>query len=402
MKVKLSIFAYIIIFGTITSSGQNLPVIQPSVGSPNNFTKGDEENWRKAEQLIDNINSGDMQYDQLAEQDRKMVDSLEAGFGPMTQGAGCSWYCGGGPYKITSSDYLQENNKITYLAENVHDFNLLTAWVPNTASGTIGKKVNFYFKPFTPRVTEISIWNGYIKTTDLWTANARVAKLKLYINGVPTAILALEDVTNTQTFKINPIQSTDSSKDLIFTMEITEIYKGTRYNDVAISEINFNGLDVHCFAKGTLITMADYSIKPIESVIAGDSILTYYTDSNEYTGAAVSSLITAMHCNLATLHFSDRDITATMDHPFLRCDNIWVSADPDKSNSAYLQENTIQQLSPGDQIMLSETNKFCTLISIEPVSSEQSTYSLSLMYGNSFIANGMIVKTENVLILPEE
>ena len=35
-------------------------------------------------------------------------------------------------------------------------------------------------------------------------------------------------------------------------------------DDVAISEINFDGPDVHCFVKGTQITMADGTTKPIE------------------------------------------------------------------------------------------------------------------------------------------
>ena len=85
----------------------------------------------------------------------------------------------------------------------------------------------------------------------------------MIVNGKPTAILELKDVNSTQSFKINPIQSTDSTKDLILTLEIIEVYKGTKYDDVAVSEINFDGLDVHCFAAGTKITMADNSTKTL-------------------------------------------------------------------------------------------------------------------------------------------
>ena len=34
-------------------------------------------------------------------------------------------------------------------------------------------------------------------------------------------------------------------KDLVLTFEILEIYKGDKYTEVAVSAINFDGLDVH-------------------------------------------------------------------------------------------------------------------------------------------------------------
>src|SRR5690606_8391226 len=125
-----------------------------------------------------------------------------------------------------------------------------------------------------PRVNEILLWNGYIKNVDLWKANSRVAKFKLYVNGEPKAILNLVDSTNAQSFKINPVQSTDSTKDMILTLEIIEIHKGTKYSDVAISEVNFNGLDVHCFAKGTMISLANGKSKEIQNIQPSDTILT--------------------------------------------------------------------------------------------------------------------------------
>jgi hypothetical protein len=109
----------------------------------------------------------------------------------------------------------------------------------------IGKKIDFHFKPLSARVTEVIIYNGYIKNYDLFKSNSRVKKFKLYINNVLYAILDVRDTTASQTFKIDPIQSRDKDKDLILTLEIWEIYKGTKSNDVAVSEVNFNGIDVH-------------------------------------------------------------------------------------------------------------------------------------------------------------
>jgi hypothetical protein len=330
----------------------------------------------------------------ISEQDKKMIDSLEMGYGPLTQGVGCSWYCGGGPYRITSSSYLKDEGKITYLPDNIHDFDLFSAWVPDNSNGSIGKKINFHFKPFAPRVKEILIWNGYIKNTDLWKANSRVAKFKMFVNGKPTAILELKDVNNKQSFKINPIQSTDSTKDLILTLEIVEVYKGTKYDNVAVSEINFDGLDVHCFAAGTKIAMSDNSTKNIEQIVKNDWVLTFDNATNKLTNTQVSGLIKARHSNLIKLKFSDREIITTDDHPFWTADKIWASLNPNKSNNNYEHTSEVIQLKICDRIFVPTENRFIDIIFIERVEEEQLTYTIELITGDSFIANGLLVKTE--------
>lgn len=394
MTKRTFILTIFILTLELSVSGQNLPTIQATVRASNDYKKVDQVIWQKTLDQYAKINSGDIDYEKISEQDKKMIDSLEMGYGPLTQGVGCSWYCGGGPYKITSSSYLKDEGKITYLPNNIHDFDLFTAWVPDNANGSIGKKINFHFKPFAPRVNEIIIWNGYIKNTDLWKANSRVAKFKMIVNGKPTAILELKDVNNTQSFKINPIQSTDSTKDLILTLEILEVYKGTKYDDVAISEINFDGLDVHCFAAGTQITMADNSTKNIEQIAKDDWILTFDNATNKLTKIQVSELIQTRHSNLLKLKFSDREIITTDDHPFWTVDKNWASLNPNKSNNNYDQDTDVKQLVIGDKVFVASENKFIDLIDIEKIVDEQITFTLELTTGNNFIANGLLVKTE--------
>lgn len=394
-KTAFILTTFVLTLG-LSVSGQNLPTIQATVHASNDYNKSDQAVWQKALDQYAKINSGDTKYDFLSEPDKKMIDSLEMGYGPMTQGVGCSWYCGGGPYKITSSSYLKDEGKITYLPDNIHDFDLFTAWVPDNSNGSIGKKINFHFKPFAPRVNEIIIWNGYIKNNDLWKANSRVAKFKMIVNGKPTAILELKDVNNTQSFKINPIQSTDSTRDLILTLEILEVYKGTKYDDVAVSEINFDGLDVHCFAAGTKITMADNSTKNIEQITKDDWVLTFDYTTNKLTKTQVSELIKARHSNLLKLKFSDREIITTDDHPFWTADKKWASINPNKSNNNYEQDTDIKQLAIGDKVFVASENKFINLIDIEKIVDEQITFTLELTTGNNFIANGLLVKTERL------
>lgn len=377
--------------------GQDLPVIEPKVFDAVNYTKSEQVYWEKAMSLMSKVNSGELNYgEQMSREEIKAIDSLEMMYGPMTEGVGCSWYCGGGPYKITASSYLQEQGKITYLPDNIHDFDLLTAWVPK---GTIGMKINFHFKPFAPRVNEILLWNGYIKNVDLWKANSRVAKFKLYVNGEPKAILNLVDSTNAQSFKINPVQSTDSTKDMILTLEIIEIHKGTKYSDVAISEVNFNGLDVHCFAKGTMISLANGKSKEIQNIQPSDTILTFDIKQEKLVNATNPILITARHSNLFKLCFKDREITVTDDHPFWTHKKKWASLNPDKSNQNYLQKEPVMLLSVGDKIFVPVDNSFLEIMDITQIQKEQLTYTLEIENGTSFIANGLLVKTEKLNLI---
>lgn len=230
---------------TFLSFGQTTRTIKPILGTPNSYSKQQQLIWQTVLEMYDKIKSGDADYKKLSPNDKALIDSLDEGYGPITKEPGCSWYCGGQMYKVTSGSYLKGQGNTNYKPDNIHDFNLFTSWVPDTTNGVTGKKISFHFKPLSPRVTEILIYNGYIKNMELFKANARVKKFRLYINNVYYATLELSDTTAQQTFKIAPTQSKGKKKDLILTLEIAEVYKGEKYADVAVSEINFNGIDVH-------------------------------------------------------------------------------------------------------------------------------------------------------------
>ena len=230
---------------SIVSFGQTVKTMKPTLGTPNNYSKQDQALWQTVMEKNKKVGDGSLYYDDLSSAERLLLDSLDNGYGPVSQEPGCSWYCGGEMYKVTSDAYLKGSGNTSYKPENIHDFDLFTAWVPDTTKGVVGKKINFHFKPLSPRVNEFTIYNGYIKNYDLFKANSRVKKFKLYINNKPYAVLELADTTASQTFSIPPTRSIVKNKDLILTFEIMEVYKGEKYLDVAVSEINFSGLDVH-------------------------------------------------------------------------------------------------------------------------------------------------------------
>lgn len=236
---------FLITVSTTLSFGQTVRTLLPTIGTPYNYSTNDQIIWNTVLDKYSKINSNDLDYEKLNAADKALIDSLEMGGGPLTEGPGCSWYCGGQMYKVTSNSYLKAQEHVDYKPDNIHDFDLMTAWVTDTTNGVFGKKINFHFKPLSPRVNEIIIYNGYIKNYNLFKANSRVKKFKLYIDGVYYATLELADTTAEQSFRIDAIQSKDKHKDLILTFEIIEIYKGNKYLDVAVSEINFSGIDVH-------------------------------------------------------------------------------------------------------------------------------------------------------------
>ena len=154
---------------------------------------------------------------------------------------GCSWYCGGGNYKIKASSSLNDS----YKAEFANDLSYKTAWVEGKKDEGIGEYLEYYFKNDSPRITEIIISNGYMKSEETWKNNNRVKKLKLYVNGVPFGILNLKDSRTDQYFSVGTLGHNKNGTDLILKFEILEVYKGSKYNDTAITEIYFDVIYVH-------------------------------------------------------------------------------------------------------------------------------------------------------------
>ncbi len=75
----------------------------------------------------------------------------------------------------------------------------------------------------------------------------------MFLNDELYAILNLEDSRQEQLFKFDPLGYSERSDWEILTtqpwwtikFEIMEVYKGDKYDDTAITEIYFNGIDVH-------------------------------------------------------------------------------------------------------------------------------------------------------------
>jgi hypothetical protein len=303
---------------------------------------------------------------------------------------GCSWYCGGGPDSIMASSELKPNGKLDYKPDNSHDFSLRTAWVEGASGNGIGQSLTYRFQKLSPPVTEVLIYNGYMKSEQAWKDNARVKELKLYVNNKPYAIFNLKDTTALQVFKIGSHQGKNG--DLYLKFEIVDVYKGDKYDDVAISEIEFNGTGVHCFAAGTLVDQPNGTWS-IEQIKMGDTVNTYNEESRKIEPAVVLELAQQQHHNLYTLDFEGTILTVTDDHPFY-FDGQYYSI---KENNQYGLQT--KELKLGQTILQVNKEKFNTLrlTNIKKLNSCETTYTITKLSRNKlFFVSGLAVSVEDV------
>lgn len=155
----------------------------------------------------------------------------------------CSWYCGGQIDSVTASSALADR----YAAEKAHDFSIVTAWVEGVEGNGEGEYLRYSFPGTCPRITTVLIHNGYVKNWDVWRDNARVKRLLMYYNDEPYAILNLQDTMGLQSFDVGVLgyEDKDSAPAWSIKFEILEVYPGKKYEDTAITEIYFDGIDVH-------------------------------------------------------------------------------------------------------------------------------------------------------------
>ncbi len=341
------------------------------------------------------------EYDDLSKQEQEALTKVDETMEDYWDiiGGGCNWYCGGGPKEVTASSYLKSQGTTNYAPQNAHDLNYKNAWVEGVAGYGIGEYLLYSFDASSPRITEINVVNGYVKSQSAWENNSRVKKLKVYIDDEPFVILNLQDIRGVQCFKFEPIgkgwEVAKEQPDWTMKFEILDVYKGLKYDDVVISEIYFDGIDVHCFAKGTQVLMSDNSTKVIEDLKVGDFVSYLDFETNVLKPAEIIKLEKVMHHGLVTYKFeSGREITTTPDHPFSIQGKGWASLKPDQSGQYKGFEN-VDKISVGDVFVTANgTDKLMAIVYLE---GGQETYTISkLSTGDNFIANGLVVGVEEL------
>jgi hypothetical protein len=188
----------------------------------------------------------------IAPSEQALFDSLyyawgETYWGPCAIiGMECSWYCGGGPDTLWASSTLKPMGEHRYDANQAHDLDYCHAWAEGVSGPGIGEWLTYQFANDSPRLHTVTISNGLVTSEPAWRANNRVKRLRVDENGLPVAILVLADSMADQTFKLPRLFGRRADgQPLQLTFTILDVYPGTRDNDTVISEILFDGTDVH-------------------------------------------------------------------------------------------------------------------------------------------------------------
>lgn len=386
-----------------TAYGQTktLKVIEPTIGFTPDISDDAKKNLERLKMMfakVDSIINSYPNYETAKkhltvrqieiyenEEEYNKEDHLDVG------SWGCSWYCGGGPDSIFASSTLSPNKTLDYKADNIHDFSLRTAWVEGVNGYGVGESLTFRFAKKSPPVTTVELYNGYMKSDKVWQDNSRVKQLKLYVNNKPYALLNLKDIKSKQIFAIDTLQGVDS--ELYLKFEIVDVYKGDKYDDAAISEIEFDGIGVHCFAKGTLISTPSEQVE-IEKLIVGNKILSFNELTNSVETSTILELANQKHHNLYELTFSDNTLTVTDDHPFYFNGQFYSI----KVNSKYGQHT--QLLEKGQQVSFLINGQLQTLelTAIKRLELCETTYTIAKLDKNKlFFANGACVSTEEIV-----
>lgn len=241
-----------------TSGAQVLPTLLPRLGTLIEKSEEGEHNFlieqQKCLELWERSSTPEGK-DSLSAEELKDLENCTEDYDSYWDvlGNGCSWYCGGGLDTLTATSYLQAQGNWDYKPANLHDLSYKTAWIEGVPGYGIGEKITYHFPPENPRITEIIIVNGYAKSDRAWHENSRVKTLKMYLNGEPYRLLRLTNSKNEQHFTFSPLGYANRTnwEELIeqpwwsLTFEILEVYPGDKYDDTALTELYFDGIDVH-------------------------------------------------------------------------------------------------------------------------------------------------------------
>ena len=197
----------------------------------------------KVWELLDSI-----PYDDMKESQRNIIDLCEHSDALMHfYSPACSWYCGGIVDTIISSSCQKADKYGSYEGIKAHDWDINSAWVTNSRKYGVGESVTYTFPGNCPRLTTIIVLNGYTRDINEWQDYSRVKKLKLYYDEKPYAILELHDTRDEQNFKVGLLGFRDVEHPQKWTLrfEILEVYPGRKHRNTAITELYFDGVDVH-------------------------------------------------------------------------------------------------------------------------------------------------------------
>ena len=80
-----SLFIFLIFGLSFKLYSQNIPTVKPEISHSNIFSKKASKEWELTIELYEKLENGNVNFGELSSLQEKMIDSLEMGYGPMTE-----------------------------------------------------------------------------------------------------------------------------------------------------------------------------------------------------------------------------------------------------------------------------------------------------------------------------
>jgi hypothetical protein len=132
---------------------------------------------------------------------------------------------------VTASSTLAPES--AYSPSNLFDGRKEFVWVEGSSGSGEGESLVFAFeRPV--RMSALQVWNGYQRSDEHFSANARVKTLEIGVDGGAVQTIDLQDVKGSQ--RIDLPQPLSGQK---VTLRVKSAYPGSKYKDLALSELVF-------------------------------------------------------------------------------------------------------------------------------------------------------------------
>lgn len=285
---------------------------------------------------------------------------------------------------IRASSTLPNQGKYNYRIANINDFDPLTAWVEGKPDYGIGE----YFEIKALRLSVI--YNGYQSSPKSWVENSRVKKFRVYKNNIPLCYLLLLDEMGRQSFELPDHNRYDYEIESIYKFEIVEVYKGSKWKDVAISEITWSGC---CVGKSSSIETISNSVS-IGNVEPGILIKTINLKTGELSHTEVLKVFKQTHLSMLKIKCETKELELTSNHPLFIKDFGFSSINKFmKYKNITEYEDLINLIEFGVWDEVKGGLYFEKLKEIKLINGVFETYTIGkIAQGNAFITNGFISK----------
>lgn len=146
-----------------------------------------------------------------------------------------------------------------------------------------------------------------------------------------------------------------------------------------------------CFVAGTLITLADGSLKKIEDIVAGDMVSTFDLKSETIVNNKVNNVFSKTVNEIVEYKLENGEIVkCTTDHPIYVINKGWASFNSVLSNEMYSLESDVKSIEVGDVVKL--FNGETKIVDIIEHKGENVVYNLQDIENNhNFFANNILV-----------